>query len=242
MHFLDLTLSDLPSNLALDEALLLWAEDAEGRGEHAPLLRFWEFPMPALVLGAGCRLADDVHEARCLSDGVPIARRASGGGTVLLGAGCLLYSLILPYSEHAALGDVRASYRFLLGKLTASLEDVLPGIEPSGVSDVACRGHKLSGNSQQRKRHNLLHHGTLLYDFDLALVERYLKLPARQPEYRGGRAHRDFLMNVPASAQDLKRRLRQGWNAQQELTVWPTDLVVKLAAEKYGQETWTKRR
>ncbi|MCI0637771.1 MAG: lipoate--protein ligase family protein [Gemmataceae bacterium] len=242
MHFLDLTLPDLPSNLALDEALLLHAEDAAGRGELVPLLRFWEFPITALVLGAGCRLAEDVHEARCRSDSLPLARRASGGGTVLLGSGCLLYSLILPYSLHAALGDVRASYRLLLGKMAASLEVVLPGVEPAGISDVAYRGRKLSGNAQQRKRHNLLHHGSLLYDFDFALVERYLKLPARQPEYRGGRAHRDFLMNVPARVHDLKCRLRECWNAREELTAWPRDLAARLVEEKYGQESWTRRR
>src|SRR5204863_6707050 len=81
MHFLDLTLPSLAENLALDEALLLEAE--EGRGDE--VLRVWEWRDYAVVLGAGCRLAEDVNEAACLGDGIPILRRASGGGTVLLG-------------------------------------------------------------------------------------------------------------------------------------------------------------
>src|SRR5271165_3148381 len=99
MHTLDLTLPTPAENLALDEALLLRAEDGAG-GE---VLRLWEWPRPAVVLGAGCRLAEDVDEAACVADGVPILRRSSGGGTVLLGQGCLLFTLVLRHDRDAAL-------------------------------------------------------------------------------------------------------------------------------------------
>ena len=52
------------------------------------------------------RLAQDVDEAACQADGVPILRRSSGGGTVLLGRGCLLYSLVLSYDRSPALAEV----------------------------------------------------------------------------------------------------------------------------------------
>src|ERR671937_1831087 len=105
MRLLDLTLPALADNLALDEALLLEAE--AGRGGE--VLRLWEWPTPGVVLGSGCRLAEDVHEAACRADGVPVLRRASGGGTVLLAAGCLLYSLVLSYERYAELQDITAS-------------------------------------------------------------------------------------------------------------------------------------
>src|SRR5437764_716289 len=79
MLFLDRTLPLLAENLALDEALLL---EAETGGPE--VLRVWQWPSSAVVLGAGGRIADDVCEERCRADGVPLARRASGGGTVLL--------------------------------------------------------------------------------------------------------------------------------------------------------------
>ena len=74
MYLLDRTLPTLAENLALDEALLL---DAEAGGPE--VLRLWRWEQPAVVLGAGGRLADDVDEDACRADGVPIQRRSSGG-------------------------------------------------------------------------------------------------------------------------------------------------------------------
>src|SRR5207248_4591650 len=99
MEWVDVTLDTLNENLAVDEALLLVAE--AGRGGEA--LRVWEWPRPAVVLGAGGRIADDVDVTACERDGVSLARRSSGGGTVLLGPGCLLYSVVLRYDRAAEL-------------------------------------------------------------------------------------------------------------------------------------------
>src|SRR5215216_1196065 len=113
MRLLDLTLGSAAENLALDEALLLRAEAGEG-GE---VLRLWEWPRPAGVLGSGCKLADDVAVEACREDGVPILRRSSGGGTVLLGRGCLCFSLVLAFARDPALTEIRPSYRYILGRL-----------------------------------------------------------------------------------------------------------------------------
>ncbi len=238
MHFLDLTLPDIAANLALDEALLLAAESGHG-GE---VLRVWEWPTPAVVLGAGGKLAEDVDEDACRADAVPILRRSSGGGTVLLGRGCLLYSLVLAYERSPLLREIPFSYVYILDRLRDALADLLPGITAAGTSDLAADGRKFSGNAQQRKRHHLLHHGSLLYDFDIARVGHYLRLPERQPEYRDGRAHEAFLCNLPADAAQLKRRLRDTWRAEEELQDWPESEVERLVAEKYGRAEFVRRR
>src|SRR5262245_38971942 len=77
MRLVDLTLPGAAENLALDEALLLEAE--AGRGGE--VLRFWEWPEPAVVLGSAGVVADDVDDPACTADGVPVLRRSSGGGT-----------------------------------------------------------------------------------------------------------------------------------------------------------------
>lgn len=242
MRILDLTLPALVDNLALDEALLLQAEDSGLVPGESALLRFWEWPSPAVVLGAGARFHDDVAEESCRADGVPLARRSSGGGTVLLGPGCLLYSLILPFDHHPALADINASYRHILAKVASALSPLVPDLEFAGTCDLARAGRKCSGNAQQRKRTHLLHHGTLLHNFDLELIPRYLKLPTRQPPYRQGRGHLDFLLNLKVEANELKNALRNRWQAEEPMTAWPKGMVKELLREKYQREDWLWRR
>jgi lipoate-protein ligase A len=238
MQFVDATLPTLAENLALDEALLLEAES----GHLGEILRLWEWPEPAVVLGAGCPLAEDADERACLADRVPILRRSSGGGSVLLGAGCLCFSLVLSYDRSAMLRDIRPSYCYILARIRDGLSGVLPGITCAGTSDLAVNGRKFSGNSQQRKRRFLLHHGTLLYDFDLDQLSRYLRMPARQPDYRCGRDHGAFLTNLPANAGYLRQRLITAWEADTEGVTRPMDLVRQLTAEKYTRLAWIRRR
>jgi lipoate-protein ligase A len=238
MDFLDLTLPAPEENLALDEALLLQAES----GASVEILRFWEWPRPAVILGSGCSLALDVDESACQQDGVPILRRASGGGTVLLSAGCLCFSLVLAYERSPELRGIRSSYGFVLGRVAAGLADLLSGVSLAGISDLTADGRKFSGNAQQRKQRFLLHHGTFLYRFDVAKVSRYLREPARQPDYRGNRDHESFLVNLPVEAEMLKNRLRTAWQAHDEATAVPRELMRQLVADKYSREEWNRRR
>src|SRR5205823_15100024 len=138
MNFLDLTNCSPAGNLALDEALLLEAEAARC-GE---VFRVWEWPRYVVVLGSACKLAEDVIEANCFADGVPILRRSSGGGTVLLGPGCLLFTLVLAYRRSPALREIPTSYVHILERIRDALSDVEPGIELAGTSDLAVAGRK----------------------------------------------------------------------------------------------------
>src|SRR5438128_194265 len=103
---LDVTLPTLAENLALDEALL------QGAVAGGPaVMRLWEWPTFAVVVGAGGKRGEEVNMSRCAADDVPIMRRSSGGGTVLLGPGCLLFGLILPLDAHPDYSDLHKSYR-----------------------------------------------------------------------------------------------------------------------------------
>lgn len=231
MFFLDHTRAAPAENLALDEALLLGGQE---------VLRLWEWPTPAAVLGAGCLLTEDVEEERCAADGVPILRRASGGGTVLLGRGCLLFSLVLALDHAPEMAHIGASYRYILERIVSALG--VPELHAAGISDLALGSLKVSGNAQQRKRTHLLHHGTLLYAFDGVQVTRYLRMPRRQPEYREQRPHGEFLGNLPLSRESLAERLRRAFAADEEGLAVPEELVRQLVATKYGLAEWTRRR
>ena len=237
MRLLDLTLPEPAENLALDEAVLLAAEEETG----GKVLRFWELPTLAVVVGAGGSVVIDVNAAACEADGVPVLRRASGGGTVLLGPGCLCFSLVLAYDRDPALHDIRASNWYVLGRVCNALRPVVAAA-PGGISDLAVSGVKISGNAQQRKRRHFLHHGTLLCGCDLGLIPRYLNAPERQPEYRRDRPHAEFVANLPVPAAELKQLLTDEWRAEGEYAPVPWDAVQRLVAEKYARDEWNRRR
>lgn len=163
-------------------------------------LLLWESRNPCVVLPRSGSAADSVVKGSPL----PVLRRASGGGAVVLGPGCLNYALVLSLERRPVLLDVEDSYRALLGALAESLP--VSGVRPLG-SDLALGDRKFAGHAQKRSRGALLHHGTLLYDFDLALVSQALHEPQRQPHYRRGRTHADFLVNLPLPRETLVERL-----------------------------------
>jgi lipoate-protein ligase A len=237
MYYLDFSYADPAANLALDEALLLWAEEQLG-GET---LRLWELTQPAVVLGAGGCLRQEVYWEQCLKDGVPVLRRSSGGGTVVLGPGCLCFSLILRLDHHPLLVDIRASFAYILQRIaTALAPEVTVQFQES---DLVLNDRKVSGNAQQRKRRYLLHHGTLLYGIDAAVYDRYLAVPPRQPAYRRGRPHSEFVTNLPLSGATLRQRLRDLWQADTPLDVAPVQhQLEQLMQEKYGCTAWHWRR
>jgi len=233
----DLTLPSLAENLALDEALLLEAE----AGQRGEVLRFWEWPTYSVVLGVSGRLHEDVDVEACHRDRVPIYRRASGGGTVLLGRGCLLYSLVLSMDRDAALKDIHGSYHYILNRLAHALRP-MAAVVLEGISDLAVDGNKISGSAQQRKQKFLLHHGTLLYDFDLSAMSRYLRTPVKQPGYREGRTHDSFVANLRADRAEIIALLQSTWGGDENHDQLPLDSIARLMDEKYGRDDWIRRR
>ena len=239
MTLLDLTLPTPAENLALDEALLLAAEAGTG-GE---VLRLWECPSPAVVVGAGGSVAIDVDAAACEADGVPVFRRASGGGTVLLGPGCLCLAVVLRFDHAPGLDLIGPSARWVMGRVLNALRPVVPDATIDGISDLAVAGRKFSGSAQQRKRWHFLHHATLLgRDFDLPQIARYLKPPERQPAYRADRPHGEFVTALPADTATLGRSLVGEWRPAGGYGPPPLGAVRELVAEKYGRDEWNGRR
>ncbi|MEP7152630.1 MAG: lipoate--protein ligase family protein [Nitrospira sp.] len=217
LRLLDLTLPSPTENLALDNALLDELEEQSGD----PVLRFWESDRYFVVLGPSCRLSDDVHADACEQDAIPVLRRASGGGTVLQGPGCLSYAFVLPLTLHPDLSDIRATNRLILERIARALHRWEPATAFRGISDLAIDGKKVSGNAQRRTRHALLFHGTVLHAMSGDLITRYLKQPARQPDYRADRPHGTFLRTIEVSPTDLKLAIAGAWDVGPPLDRWP---------------------
>lgn len=247
MQRLELTLDTPAANLALDDALL---ETAEREGRPRELLRLWEPLTPFVAVGRASRLAEEVDLAGCRQRDLAIVRRPSGGGAVVVGPGCFVYSLVLSYELRPALRAIDRAHRFILETVLAALRPLIPTARYLGTSDLALqdgaasleRSLKFSGNSLRCRRDHLLYHGTLLYDFPLELIDACLLHPPRQPAYRADRPHSRFVTNLPLTAAQLRAALIAAWNADEPCTAWPRELVDELVATRYGRDDWNARR
>jgi len=238
MEFLDLTFRTPAENLACDEALL----DAAEAGVGGELLRIWESPEVFIVVGYGNKVQTEVNVVACEARPIPILRRCSGGGTVVQGAGCLNYALVLQITPNSPTRSISSANEFIMERNRSATESALraphPALRVQGHTDLAIGSLKFSGNSQRRRKQFLLFHGTFLLDFDLSLVSRLLHPPSHQPEYRASRSHDEFVTNLNVSRADLKTALTRAWGADKSSTDFPRSQVIKLVAEKYSTKEW----
>ncbi len=179
---------DLQSHLERDD---LDCHSAAAQDRYQ--LRLWWGSGPTVVVGNSEKLLEVVDEEACQRYGVKVLRRRSAGGTVLQTADVLNYSLTAP---NARLLDVNAVFRLGADFLVAALGRLGLRGELRGASDVAIGERKISGNAQLRRAGGVLLHGTLLLAVDLDLMESCLRHPPREPAYREGRRHRDFLTSL----------------------------------------------
>jgi lipoate-protein ligase A len=238
MKLLDLTLPLPAENLACDEALL----DAAEAGPGDEVLRFWESPEHFIVVGYANKVAAEVNVAACETRGIPILRRCSGGGTVVQGPGCLNYALVLRIIANGPLHNIGIANQFIMRQNRAAIESAIrnpqSAIAVRGHTDLVISERKFSGNSQRRRKHFLLFHGTFLLNFNLALVSELLLMPSKQPDYREHRAHTEFLMNLSMSAEKVKAALRQVWKSEELLKNPPLEKITALVREKYATREW----
>lgn len=219
----DISLSSPEENIIYDEIMLRLAE----AGRNTDILRFWESDALFIVLGQIGKEQEDLKIDNVKKDGIPVLRRCSGGGTVLQGGGCLNYSLILSKERNNKLADLRRSYEYISERIIAALVELSIEAVFQPISDIALKGNlkKFSGNAQKRSKSYLLHHGTILYNFDLSLIERYLAMPAQIPEYRRGRPHLDFVTNIPVSRDRLKEEIAAAFEvSEREKTLTKKEL------------------
>jgi lipoate---protein ligase len=236
MQLLDLTCRAAEENLALDEALL---DEAEASPTPREVLRLWEAPAPVVVLGRSSRYAGEARVDVCRAQGVPILRRVSGGAAIVAGPGCLMYGVVLSLELRPALRDLSAAHRDILGRIAAALGTLCPGVVREGTSDLAVAGRKFSGNSVRLRRRHLLYHGTLLHDFPLALLGALLATPPRQPEYRSGRSHSEFVCNLQVATSAMRGALCAAWEVE-STALPPWGRVEQLVREKYSQARWNE--
>jgi len=171
----------------LEDEALCAAARAEGRARH----RVYRLPRTEVVLGRGSRPELELEVEACLADRVRVSRRRGGGCAVVIGPGDLIVSVALPLE---GLGKNLLAFARISDWLTHALERAgVPGVRREGPSDLALGDRKVGGACIHRSRDLLYYSTTLLCAPEVELIERYLRHPPREPDYRRGRRHAEFV-------------------------------------------------
>jgi lipoate---protein ligase len=185
---------------------------AATRADGVPRVRVIRPDRAMVVLGRGSRAADELDLAACAADGVPVLRRAGGGCAVVLDPGNVVVSAAVP---QRGLPRIRA----LFDGFTAWLLDGLgragvSGVRRADVSDLVVGDRKVGGACLYRPGGVAYWSATVLVAPDVALMARWLAHPPREPAYRRGRRHAEFvgrLADLPGgwTAERLAEALRR---------------------------------
>jgi len=139
---------------------------------------------PAIVMG----ISGVSHELIDLQKStLPIIKRFSGGGTVVVDENTLFVSFIFGKHTHPF-----PSYPEPILKWSGNLYHSLFPCIALKENDYAIGARKCGGNAQYIKKDRWLHHTTFLWDWDRANMDLLLH-PKKTPAYRQERNHHDFL-------------------------------------------------
>ncbi|NOY58481.1 MAG: hypothetical protein GXO75_06060 [Calditrichaeota bacterium] len=162
----------------------------------SPLLyELWEPQGIAVVIGYSQRAAVEANLQACRADGVPVIRRRGGGGAVVLLPGVLCFTT-------AFMSRASESPYYFFKKINQLLIEILQDrlgvreLSYRGISDIAIGGHKVLGCSIFKSRNTYFYQGSLLVNADLRRIAYYLRHPSKEPDYRNGRQHNDFMTTL----------------------------------------------
>ncbi len=200
---------------------------------------------PSVVLGKHQNVYEEVDIDFTLQHKINIARRISGGGTVFHDEGNVNFTFIKS-GEKEKLVDFK--------KHTQPVIDILQdmGIDAKfqGKNDLRVDGKKISGNAEHVYKNKVLHHGTLLFKSDLALLRGCLKSNDPGYESKAVKSVRSpveniaELLNDQMTVDDFTSKLVEGikthfpGSRMYMLNSHEIKEIEKLAQKKYQSWEW----
>ncbi|MEA5151957.1 MAG: lipoate--protein ligase [Oscillospiraceae bacterium] len=239
MHYLETHSVDPCYNLAFEEYIL------KNRGEGDWLL-LWQ-NANTVVVGRNQNAAEEINRDFVREHGISVVRRETGGGAVYHDLGNLNYSFIT---------DLGTPGELSIGRFTApvcrALESMGVHAQTTGRNDVTVDGRKVSGVAQRVYGGRVLHHGTLLFDSDPAMVsgalnadpDKFASKSSKSVRSRIGNI-RQFLprdMTLSEFWARLLAELAQGGIEREEPSEGELAEIRALADEKYRGYDWTYGR
>lgn len=157
----------------------------------------WQPDRIVIVLGHSNPVSRSVIEENVIRDAISLCRRPSGGQTVLLTPAMLAvsaaYGLDRPASPYPFFTVFTSRLIRALGMLGIN------GLSRQGISDITLGGRKIAGSAIHQNRERLFYHAVLNIDEPGETFKKYLLHPEREPEYRQGRPHDEFVTSLRES-------------------------------------------
>lgn len=145
---------------------------------------------PTVIIGRNQDIEAEVNMDYCMSNGVEVVRRKSGGGCVYSDMGNIMISYV------SRRGDVSEIFEKYLDALVACLRAVGLDARKSGRNDVMVGDRKVSGNAFHMLPDRSIVHGTLLYSTDFDALETAILPPVEKLERHGVASVRQRVANL----------------------------------------------
>lgn len=151
----------------------------------------------AIIVGRYQTTENEINMEAAKAIGAKVVRRSTGGGTVYHDMGNLNYSFIMTAEDPKAV-DIS-----LIAKpMVSALKKLGVSAEVQGRNDLVIEGKKISGTAQRLTRDRLLHHGTLLFDSNLDVLQSVLNVDASKISSKG-------ISSVKSRVTNIKEHLPQ---------------------------------
>ncbi|PHT45709.1 Vesicle-fusing ATPase [Capsicum baccatum] len=149
---------------------------------------------PTIVMGISGKPAELLEIGSVLKDKIPVIKRFTGGGTVIVDHQTVFVTFIC---NTDALPSVQPYPRPIMSWSGQLYSKVFQGVGDFSLreNDYVFDNRKFGGNAQSITKGRWVHHTSFLWDYEMENMA-YLKLPKRAPDYRQARDHLDFICRM----------------------------------------------
>ena len=154
-----------------------------------------------VVLGRSNNAIQSLNLEEVSEDKVKVLKRPSGGESVILSPKTIVIGVKIKLDNAL---NAHQYFKIINGKIINTLTDF--GVKDTymkGISDISINNKKILGSSIYKKKDIVFYHAVLNISESISLITRYLKYPTKEPDYRKGRNHEDFVTSLNLEGYDI---------------------------------------